>query len=482
MHIKIFKEHGKSVGASAINYLMGDKDGERVTEPVLLKGNLISLERSIDTSPHKWKYTSGVLSFSEVLTDEQKLEIIDSFEAHHFPAMSHHNFEVAYVEHNDHNRTEIHFLIARIDLESGKHLNAFPPKWQEHTYPWRNAINIEYGFTRPDEPVNLATLIRDKFHPDKAKKNDVISLCTDYVSSRFELVKGRDDVVLVLSELEDLGIKVQNESARYISVSAKGFEKNIRLKGAIYDQSSYDNTGFRYSYEREDTREFRSSEAEYRECCAAADAACETRASYNRKRFKTDCGSRTSMLKVEAVSEINARKIKAITVTSDGFENEQRYSGSENSETHQTPNNYVNHYIHSGRSAANADSRSGVKKLKLLEAIKYETQQLIKQFNTYLNSSRKHFITGITRLVHNNYRAIGQHRTEASIFRNEDGGVPSGIQEARRISNSAAERIATAESRCSSDICGVGRSLVDNVKKRAARSDDPEMELSVRIN
>jgi hypothetical protein len=477
MHIKIFSEHGKGVGASAINYLMGDKDGERVTAPVLLKGNLISLERSIDTSPHKWKYTSGVLSFSEVLTDEQKLEIIDSFEAHHFPAMSHHNFEVAYVEHNDHNRTEIHFLIARIDLESGKHLNAFPPKWEEHSYPWRNAINIEYGFTRPDEHVNLATLIRDKFHPEKAKKNDVISLCTDYVSSRFEFVKSRDDVVLALSELEDLGIKVQNESARYISVSAKGFEKNIRLKGAIYDQSSYDNRGFRYSYEREDIREFRGSEEEYRECCATADAARERRASYNRKRFKTDCSSGASIFEIEALPQINARKIEDVTVTREGFENEQRDSGSENSEAHKTSNNHVNHHINSSRVAADNDSCSGSKKLKLWESIKYETQQLIKQFNTYLDSAREHFITSVSGLIYDNHRAIESHRGEASIFRNETGRVPSGIQEARRISNSATERIATIESGRCTDICRIGRSLVDklNKKRKVLQEEAPEL-------
>jgi hypothetical protein len=90
-----------------------------------------ALQRACDNSPHAWKYSSGLLSFEEQLTERQKADIIQSFEAHHFPGLKPENYEIVWVEHDDHQRTELNFIIAQIECSSGKHLNVFPPRMDD---------------------------------------------------------------------------------------------------------------------------------------------------------------------------------------------------------------------------------------------------------------------------------------------------------------------------------------------------------------
>jgi len=520
VYLKILP-HGVGSVAQALEYNFDDTNHagiERKTEPRLLSGNPQALQRVCDSSPHRWKYTSGVLSFSEQLTERQKFEIIDSFEKHHFPGLSKEQYELCWVEHDDHTRTELNFVIARIDLKSGKHLNAFPPGWQSHSDPWQTAINLQYGFSRPDIPVNLAAEICEQYHPDKASRNDVIKTVTNYVSQRFGDIKSRDDVALVVGELNDLGIKVESESTKYISISAEGFEKNIRLKGAIYDRQSYDGGGFKFSREREDTHTYRGSEQEYRDVCSAADAAAERRGSENRKRFKTDSANPDSIFRTEAISEILHRKAQATSNREQDARAGQEAVANGNPQTNKASALVV------GRrgGADSAADRSTVMDLgatslvtqghenetalqyakrkqaefdfyrrkqekeaanarqeqQQLEKIRNEIERHLKQLTAHIFSYARIIIPGISRLVRNNNRANDtyreQTRTDASANRRAFGNIAS----AQLITEEAHNRISELQQRSVSDIRRASRDFMIRYLERRSLDDENVPELT----
>jgi hypothetical protein len=229
-----------------------------------------------------------------------------------------------------------------------------------HSDPWRDAINIEHGLSRPDVPVKLAAEIRDQYHPDQTNRQAVIDTCTDYVVSRFEDVRSRDDVASVLNELSDLGITVAGQSAKYITVSADGLDKNIRLKGAIYETESYDDSGFKYGSGREDTLKHRNSEQEYRDCCAAADETRQTRAEAHRDRFGTSGPDGDTLFKFEACPQINSRKAEADAIRHQGFATSEQGPSSPSGQAQSASRNGSNSHIGSGGPVADNDGRTAL--------------------------------------------------------------------------------------------------------------------------
>lgn len=302
MNVKIFKGHGSGNVGGAIDYLLANEDHmgrERAMEPRILSGDPERMQQVCDSMRQKNKYVAGGLMFSEILTDEQKLHAMQSFEDHHFPGMEG-RYEILWIEHNDHNRTELNFVIAKVDLETGLAYNPFPgnernPMWQHHTDPWRDAYNIENGYSRPDVPTNLSTKtseydiakFSDSFKDAMRSRNDIIDVVTDYVQNSLVngSIKSRDDVVNCVNELSEFGIKVEKTSEKFISISVEGRDKNIRLKGAIFDERSFDDTGFKYTHSSEKGREHTGTSSEYESRARAADKARDRRAEYNHERF-----------------------------------------------------------------------------------------------------------------------------------------------------------------------------------------------------
>src|SRR5215472_3717715 len=138
MLVKFF-HHGQGSADSATGYLLADGvlkylSGSRNKElvvrqprPVVLKGDPERTRRLIGQLRTKHKYVSGVLSFRELLTPEDETKIIHNFEAVAFAGLQSGQFECLIVKHAHQNRTELHFLVPRCELSSGKSLNIRPP-------------------------------------------------------------------------------------------------------------------------------------------------------------------------------------------------------------------------------------------------------------------------------------------------------------------------------------------------------------------
>lgn len=304
-----FMRQGIGPVKDATDYLLSrtnHKGDPRNMEPRLLKGDIDSLIEVCDSSPHKWKYASGGLMFQEEISEKEKQDVIESFESHVLAGMDPGAVEIVWIEHNDHGRTELNFVLARIDKNTSKSFNPFPPGHASFLDPWRDMINIENGYSRPDVVKNLVDMqksgerVFDDPSGKKRSANEISKMLTEHVINEISEgreLNSRDDVVAILDELE--GVEVQRgalrkdgtkkkDSTQFISVKIEGIERNIRLKGALYDTRNYDARGFALDDINEEKADTGKQREELAGCIEECRAYRERAAKYNQQRYGQD--------------------------------------------------------------------------------------------------------------------------------------------------------------------------------------------------
>jgi hypothetical protein len=143
-----------------LQYLAGGKDKKGVVReprPAVVRGNPQLTRQLINQLiAKKHRYVSGVLSFKELITPEQEQKIIDRFEATAFPGLGRSQFDCLWIRHSHnapegHKRSELHFLVPRIELSTGKALNIRPPgRRTDALYDtFRLLINHEFKLKDP---------------------------------------------------------------------------------------------------------------------------------------------------------------------------------------------------------------------------------------------------------------------------------------------------------------------------------------------
>lgn len=256
----IVKFHARGVGRGSgpVDYLLGpQRDREGAT---LDRGDPGLIEALIDSSPYAKKYTSGVLSFQEAdLPREDKDKLMDSFERALLPGLDRDQYACLWVEHRDKERLELNFVIPNIELLSGKRLQPyFDRADRPRIDAWKVVINAQLGLHDPDDPLNKRALMTPRNLP-KAKQ-DAAQAITDgllSLAAAGELVD-RGDVV---ATLKLHGFEVVRETRKSISIADPEGGRNIRLKGALYEQDfragqdlrrELEAAGERYRNEREE--------------------------------------------------------------------------------------------------------------------------------------------------------------------------------------------------------------------------------------
>lgn len=154
MMIKAFP-HGKGEGTMPTRYLVRlDYHGRKENPPTVLRGDVDMTRALIDSIDREWKFTAGVCSWGpeDVVTPEQEIQVMDDFEAVAFAGMQPDQYNILWVRHSHGGHHELHFVIPRMELSTGKAFNAFPPGWQHAFDPVRDLHNIRNGWTRPDDP------------------------------------------------------------------------------------------------------------------------------------------------------------------------------------------------------------------------------------------------------------------------------------------------------------------------------------------
>ncbi len=250
MIIKLFRDYkqGRSSATGAVNYCLSDFDSRknrREVKPVVVKGDAFRT-RSLDSlCPEKWTSlsTSGAIAFrdKEEITQEKKLELIDQFERTFLGNMRD-RVNILWIEHRDKGNLELHFVINKIDLITGKYFNPFPPGHIPKKDAFVKLKNDEYGFEQVEQKNPFKTSFTEderkallsSSHNFKSldKKAEIDKVVKNLIVSK--QVKNQDELI---KWFKDNGFKLSRTTEKSISIEIEG-GRNIRLKGGMYESSN----------------------------------------------------------------------------------------------------------------------------------------------------------------------------------------------------------------------------------------------------
>lgn len=275
-----FHPRGSGGGSGPVDYLLGKdrmREGARV-----LQGKPEEVRELIDASPYAKKYTSGVLSFAESdLAPGQREKLMASFERVLMPGLDKDQYSVLWVEHQDKGRLELNFLIPNTELLTGKRLQPYYDRADRPRIDaWQTIVNGRLGLHDPNAPENRRALVTPNSLPKtKQEAAEAITRSLLILSSSGE-VKNRQDVT---EALESAGFEVVRTTKSSISIADPDGGRNIRLKGAIYEQSFNAGEGLRAEIERAAADYRRDAESRIQRARAVCKAGTE------RKREENQC-------------------------------------------------------------------------------------------------------------------------------------------------------------------------------------------------
>ena len=299
MYIKLFP-HGKGAGGAAINYLLRlDYPGRKENPPEVLRGDPALTRALIDSQDRQWKFSAGVLSWGpeDAVTPEQESRLMDDFESTAFAGLEPDQFSILWVRHSHAGHHELHFVTPRMELSTGKALNAFPPGWQKDFDVLRDLYNWREGWTRPDDPERARVRTPDhadttyarlkRWGKDLSKKDERCSIrdtLTDYLIARIERgsVTSRSECITAIQEL---GLTVPRHGKEYVTVEDPESGQRVRLRGGIYHADWRTEPS---CSEKAGTREGRTGAAyspDLTELASQLERVRERRAGYNGERY-----------------------------------------------------------------------------------------------------------------------------------------------------------------------------------------------------
>lgn len=288
-----FFEHGKvkkgeltrtGGGGAVRNYLLFDKDNRSKPRDGarLIYGNDSDTTEVINGIKNSKIYTSGVLSFApeESITDAQKIEIIESFEQNLFPGLMKGEYSGYWVEHQDKDRQELHFVFADIHLPSGKALPVYyVGKDFDLVDSWKDLINIDYGLEDPNDPKRKRAYRLKGYEYAQKKQQEKDKLAGKAIKDEKVFDEEKIGEWLIEEIADDESIQTQTDVIRVI---AEAFEitrvakdgksisiknpvggRNIKLKGMMYEREftrqRFESLGKTQTRERKNRSELQAS-------------------------------------------------------------------------------------------------------------------------------------------------------------------------------------------------------------------------------
>lgn len=231
MIVKFFP-HPKTGGhpRRSMDYLLKKHENE----VQVLQGNprlSVDVAEGLD---FKNQYTVGCLSFEEAnIPDAHKQEIMQKFEETFFAGLEPEQYNICWIEHTDKGRLELNFFVPNVELESGKRLSVYYDKSDRPLAEnFKQVINQQYDLSDPDAPQKRQMTVSSKNIPkDKKIAQEAIN---GFLEGELEKgrIQTREDVLNCLTEA---GFEIARVTPKNISIKTDG--QNLRLKGAIYEQS-----------------------------------------------------------------------------------------------------------------------------------------------------------------------------------------------------------------------------------------------------
>ena len=291
MICKFFRGGRTFAGAkSAVNYLLN----ERVEngEAKVLTGNPQLTLDIIKNTKNKWKFSSGVLSFEELIDNKTKHEIIEEFKKTFFAGMNEEQYNLLIVEHTDKGRTELHFLIPRTELTTGK---AFNPYFVKRDFKkkdlFQDYINSKYNLSSPH---NAEKQELTKQPNPNMKKDELQEWIDKFITENIEqgLIQNSDDVKYFL---EQAGFKINRQGKDYIGLQLDN--RKIRLKGAIYGKDFRSIEEIARRAEEREREHIPTTSGEFEQLEQKLDRIIRKQAEYNTKRYTGENRLRIRTLK-----------------------------------------------------------------------------------------------------------------------------------------------------------------------------------------
>ena len=240
MVVQFFKGGRTCKGAkSAISYLLDKRVSDGTAK--VYKGNADLTLKIIANNNRAWKFTSGVISFEESYEQvKNKLDdIVKDFEKTFFCGLTEEQYNTLYVLHTDKGRAELHFIIPRVELTTGKDLSIYTHKKDLPKKDlFQQYINNKFNLTNPLDKGKKRTLEMVTKWSNEAK--ELKKELHNYIEKSFEkgLINSRDEIIELLKQA-GFDVKV---SKKYISVKTNNMKRAIRLKGVFYEESYTSNT------------------------------------------------------------------------------------------------------------------------------------------------------------------------------------------------------------------------------------------------
>ncbi|MBJ2668135.1 relaxase/mobilization nuclease domain-containing protein, partial [Salmonella enterica subsp. enterica serovar London] len=280
----IVKIHSRGAGSGSgpVDYLLG-KDRQREQASVL-RGNPEYVRELIDGCDFSRAYTSGVLSFQEPdIADAEKSRLMDEWEHTLLTGLDRDQYACLWVEHRDKGRLELNFVIPNMELQTGKRLQPYYDRADRPRIDaWQTLVNHHYGLHDPNAPENRRTLtLPDNLPETKQALAESVTRGIDALYHAGE-IKGRQDVIQALTEA---GLEVVRVTRSSISIADPNGGRNIRLKGAFYEQSFTDGRGVREKAERESRIYRENAERRVQEARRVCQRGCDLKRDENQRRY-----------------------------------------------------------------------------------------------------------------------------------------------------------------------------------------------------
>jgi len=248
--MKVFP-HGTGDGDRPVRYLIReDVPSRKARPPEVLRGDPKLTAALINSIERRWKFTSGVLAWhpGDDVNEAQERDVMDAFERVAFAGLEADQRHILWVRHRHAGHHELHFLIPRIELLSGKDFNACPPGWQKDFAVFRDLFNWREGWARPDDPAHARDFLPDKadlLHAQAARWNCTVkssdrdeakAAILDLMKNRLTQgdIKNREGVLRILKEE---GLHISRTGKDYIGVVVPESGQKIRLKGGIFSEA-----------------------------------------------------------------------------------------------------------------------------------------------------------------------------------------------------------------------------------------------------
>ena len=234
MIVKFFKNSGGGSANATMNYLLG-KENEREGAR-LLSGDPELTKRMSDSLNFQNRYTVGVLSFEEVnLPDEDKRAIMESFESSLLAGLDKNQYNMTWIEHTDKDRLELNFVIANVELTTGKRLQPYFDRVDRPLVEnWKQVTNHEYGLTDPHDPDKaqaVKTLNRQNLPKEVQQVKAQIGQAISHQIEQGNITDRKG----VIDTLEQAGFEIARITDKSISIKNPEGKRNIRLEGVIYE-------------------------------------------------------------------------------------------------------------------------------------------------------------------------------------------------------------------------------------------------------